>query len=211
MKKKIELLIAYFKGIKTQTVELELSFDEQDHYIDFEYGDYTVPVPTSIKSVFQDIVEHYLDELVSESNYGSDTGYYTIKVRVLPKEKKVKLILFGEMYGEHNDSYSKELTPNDNLSKYMQQNEIDFVSAKYYGGGDNGYIEDVYADGKPNNSNDLEFLLYGFLDSAFSGWEIDDGSSGKIEATREQILIEHEWQTKEPEEINEMDLTIDEN
>lgn len=211
MKNKIKLLLTYFKSIKNQRIEATYYYNDEDHYINFEYGDYTVPVVTSIKSVFVDIVEHYFDDLLSQSERKSDTGYYNIKVMVLPKEEKIKLILLGDILNSSDDFYTKELTSNDNISKYMEQNKIDFVSATYYGSGDNGYIEDVHTDGEPNNNNDLEFLLYGFLENAFLGWEIDDGSSGKIEVTREQILIEHEWITRDSEEINEMDLTIDEN
>ena len=71
---------------------------------------------------------------------------------------------------------------------------------KYDGGGDSGEIKNV-GEGNDGEEYDLsagmEDVIYTYLERSFGGWENNEGASGEITVTKEEIEINHIWNTRD--------------
>ena len=82
----------------------------------------------------------------------------------------------------------------------MDENNLDSIIIEYQGGGDDGYIENK---GKDNNDDEydlsagMEDVVYSYLQQSFGGWENNEGAYGKITVTKEEIQIDHIWNTRD--------------
>jgi hypothetical protein len=57
-------------------------------------------------------------------------------------------------------------------------------------------------------SASIEDICYDLLSGDFSGWEINEGSSGEILIKRDGIYVEHLWNTEE-NITSDLDLILD--
>jgi hypothetical protein len=76
----------------------------------------------------------------------------------------------------------------------MVENGIKTIGAEYSGGGDSGAIDRIYDNNNTTiESTEVENELYDYLNNAFSGWEINEGSNGTIEVDGDEVSLEHIW------------------
>jgi hypothetical protein len=72
------------------------------------------------------------------------------------------------------------------------------VKVDFSGGGDSGYIEEVFTNGQeiPEKIGDW---MYDQLENYYSGWEINEGSSGRFTLDFKDIVINlsHSYNTEE--------------
>jgi hypothetical protein len=100
----------------------------------------------------------------------------------------------AEYLGKSTDGSSFELDESSKIKKYMNENGIETISAEYYGGGDSGAIDRIYDNNNTTiESTEVENELYDYLNNAFSGWEINEGSNGTIEVDGDEVSLEHIW------------------
>ena len=103
---------------------------------------------------------------------------------------------------------------------YFKRTGVEIIEARYSGGGDSGDIDSITVDGESSNitwysnSDDDKLIwntLYDKLESAYGGWEIDDGSAGTIELNNNlEIVISHEWNMREMVDCDDsIEITID--
>ena len=152
-----------------------------------------------------DITDSKVDEIFDMDCY-SETDYYVLTAKILPKEKKIIYSLDFEEYSNQAETYENQLN-NPELEEYFKRTGVEIIEARYSGGGDSGDIDSITVDGKSSNitwhsdSDDDKLIwdtLYDQLESAYGGWEIDDGSSGTIELNNNlEIVISHEWNMRE--------------
>lgn len=157
---------------------------------------------TNNVSIKEDLgVTQIIDDLFTESdlwdklfdNVHEDINYSTVDVYIDVDEKKVWFDAEYESYGSDDSSSEGEIS-----ESWMERLEGRGVyTARYSGGGDDGSIhDDVEFDGDDDyNESEYKNYAYHILGDEYGGWEIDDGSEGKIiintiEGTWE---IEHSW------------------
>ena len=140
-------------------------------------------------------------------NVYSDLESYKLRATFFPFEKKVELYVDAE---ENQTEYREEqgnLGENSEVVAIMKQNEYEEIEFRYNGGGDSGELESVKVNSiddqiynweRDNDKTVIYQKAYDLLESAFAGWEIDDGSSGTIYMfANGSYVIEHEWYTRE--------------
>ena len=138
----------------------------------------------------------------------SETDYYVLNAEIDPKEKKIVYSLAAEYYNNQAETYERKLE-NPELEDYFKTTGVEIIEARYSGGGDSGDIDTITIDGEDSNIrwgtqyDDDKLIwdtLYDNLESAYGGWEIDDGSAGTIELNNNlEIVISHEWNMREME------------
>jgi hypothetical protein len=87
-----------------------------------------------------------------------------------------------------------------NINTFLDEKNIERITIKYQGGGDDGYIENTGVDDKGDEyslSAGMEDVVYSYLEQSFGGWENNEGASGGIIVTKEEIQIDHIWNTRE--------------
>lgn len=177
-------------------------------------------LPQNILDIVVEITDSKINEIFDMDCY-SETDYYSLSAEIDPKEKKIVYSLDAEYYNNQAETYENKLN-NPELEDYFKRTGIEIIEARYSGGGDSGDIDSITIDGKSSNitwhsnSDDDKLIwntLYDQLESAYGGWEIDDGSSGTIELNNNlEIVISHEWSIREMEtcegryEITEDDI-----
>lgn len=164
-------------------------------------------LPQNILDILVEITDSKVDEIFNIDCY-SETDYYVLNSEIDPKEKKIVYSLEAEYYNNQAETYERKLeTPE--LEDYFERTGVEIIEARYSGGGDSGDIDTITIDGEDTNiqygsQDDDEKLiwdtLYGQLENAYGGWEIDDGSVGTIELNNNlEIVISHEWNMREME------------
>jgi hypothetical protein len=214
MKRKFRALLTFLKAYKKDTIGFSWTCFEGE-IPEWEWAHSSIKnIPSNIKDIATDIAEMFWKEVYEEAP-GSDTEYYRIVLTIYPFQNKVEISCDYEMYVEQQESYSRDIS-DEEFIKMFNRKEIDEITARYSGRGDSGEIEYVEIDGESTNfswgtRDDDEKLiqntLYNYLENAYSGWEIDDGSDGEIKIFRPYddtivIDIEHIWNMREMYEAN---------
>jgi hypothetical protein len=212
MKRKFKALLTFLKAYKKDTIGFSWTCYEGE-IPGWEWGHSSIQnIASNIKDIATDIAEMFWKEVYEEAP-GSDTEYYRIVLTIYPFKNKVEISCDYEMYVDESESYSRDIN-NEKFIEMFNRKEIDEITARYNGGGDSGEIEYIEIDGKAANiswgTQDedeklIQNTLYGDLERAFSGWEIDDGSNGGIKIFRPYddtivIDIEHTWNMRIMEE-----------
>lgn len=212
MKRKFKALLTFLKAYKKDTIGFSWTCYEGE-IPGWEWGHSSIQnIASNIKDIATDIAEMFWKEVYEEAP-GSDTEYYRIVLTIYPFKNKVEISCDYEMYVDESESYSRDIN-NEKFIEMFNRKEIDEITARYNGGGDSGEIEYIEIDGKAANiswgtpdedEKLIQNTLYGDLERAFSGWEIDDGSNGEIKIYRPYdstivIDIEHTWNMREMEE-----------
>jgi hypothetical protein len=120
-------------------------------------------------------------------------------------DKKTSDRFYEEILSKWNKEQEKCLEQSQtNLREMLSRRpEIASLEVQYNGSGDNGQVEDVAAYDDKNNrlppDHELdaaaEELVYDLLGVHCPGWEINEGSSGRItiDAKTLKATIDHDW------------------
>ena len=211
MKRKFKALLFYLKGRKIESVNFSWSCYEGE-YPEWEWGYSNVDnIPKNIKDIAAEITEMFWQKVYDEAP-GSDSEYYRIKITIYPFENRAEIGCDYEVYKEDLDTYSTDIKDEEFVEMFNRK-KIKEITGYYSGSGDSGEIYSIQIDGEDINidrtTNQDEKLidgtLYEYLERAFSGWEIDDGSRGEITIYKPHndtivIDISHSWNMREMEE-----------
>jgi hypothetical protein len=222
MKKKFKMLMAYLRGFKKESINFELSISSQDvEEIEIYDG---VDMTSTFYSYFESIVNQYADELYDEGPGSVDNAgdYFYVDGDIYPSENK---IVFNQVrftsYGTEDSGNFYNFEDHEGLGdsiedyfievrKFLDEKKITSVTVSYEGGGDSGYIESTYESEKGTGDlpAGIENICYNLLEE-YGGWEINEGSQGTIVFTKDEIEVNHEWNTEE-DDSNEIDIEITE-
>jgi hypothetical protein len=219
MKRKFRAILSFLKPYQE---EIQFYWRNYDGNTEWDWTMCTKnEIPETIRNLAREIVESLEDEIEDTlyDNCYSESDYYTLNLIVDPVKKTAKIKMEAEYYKTEAETYTNVLT-NPDLRDYFNRNSVEIIEARYSGGGDSGDIDSITIDGEDSNiqwhtADDDEKLiwdtLYDNLENAYGGWEIDDGSAGTIELSRNmEIIISHEWNMREMEYCNEeIEITMD--
>ena len=159
-----------------------------------------VKIPSNFLPLFDMIIEKYGHKIWDESQSENEEEYYRLFIK-FKVESKI-MIITSEITenGEEpaNDSY--ELNDNKEVNSFLDEHNLESIVVKYEGGGDDGYVE---SKGEGNDgveydlSAGMEDVVYTYLERSFGGWENNEGASGLIIVNKNEIEIEHIWNTRE--------------
>jgi len=222
MKNKLRILFKYLKGIGLDKIDFRVDFDEsgiQHFEIDIEYE-----ISDTVENIIYEIIEKYQDRLYEfgPSTLDNPNDYFRVSGEIIPNEGKfifTKIDYQGydtEGSGTYydKDDYEEDESMYDTfieVGKFLDDIRATSVTVGYNGSGDSGAIDINYESeiGSGIVPNDIENICYDLL-SEYGGWEINEGSQGNIVFTKDEIEVNHEWNTQEDynEEINIV-ITLD--
>ena len=222
MKKKFKMLMAYLKGFKKESISFELNINSQDiEEIEIYDG---VDMTSTFYSYFESIVNQYADDLYYEGPGSVDNAgdYFYVDGDIYPSENK---IVFNQVrftsYGTEDSGTSYHFDEYEGFGdsiedffiearEFLDEIKATSVTVSYEGGGDSGYIESTYESEKGTGDlpAGIENICYNLLEE-YGGWEINEGSQGTIVFTKDEIEVNHEWNTEE-DDSNEIDIEITE-
>jgi hypothetical protein len=207
MKNKFLTLMNYLKrrGLKKLNITVDLSYKTIDYmsfYPDIEN------IPSFVEKTIEEIIDMYVDKLWDAgpgSAYEETSDYYSADVDIDSINQTITFTEVGyTLYGSEADGRSyffNDFEEEDSgydmfveVQKFLKKENLDEIQVHYNGGGDSGWIEKSYtsSSGSGDISEEIESICYELLED-FGGWEINEGSSGIITMSNDEINIEHEW------------------
>ena len=202
--------MSFLSKLKEDNIKITLGSDESD--INWYMLEYQSSLPQNIKNLLMDITDSKVNEIFEMDCY-SETEYYELTINIYPKEKKISYSINTQIQEESPDTYEKKLE-NPELEEYFTRTGTEFITADYSGSADDGEINKFKIDGVDTDisyrSDDPDHKLiwdtiYERLESAYGGWEIDEGSVGTIELNNNmEIAISHTWFSNVMESCDEI-------
>jgi len=202
------LLTSFFLFLEQfDTPEASVSFDME--YRDISWWNEKVwinilrkdvNIPSNFLPLFDMIIKKYGDEIWNESSNEEEDDYYRVSISFKVDQRLMIITSVITENGEEPASDDYNLNNNEDVNTFLDEKNIERITIKYQGGGDDGYIENTGVDDKGNEyslSAGMEDVVYSYLEQSFGGWENNEGASGGIIVTKEEIQIDHIWNTRE--------------
>jgi hypothetical protein len=222
MKNKLRILFKYLKGMGIDNITFRADLDNGIEWFELNIED---NASSTIEEIIQDIIEVYQDKLyeLGPGTLDSPNDYFSVDGEILPNEGKfIFTNIDYQGYGteESGTGYGfEEYEEGDSMydtfiavGKFLDEIRATSATVGYSGGGDSGAVDINYET--PNGlsgivPDNIENIAY-YLLQEYGGWEINEGSQGNIVFTKDEIEVNHEWNTQEDynEEINIV-ITLD--
>ena len=206
MKNKFYGFLVYLKSLKVDEVSLNLNMDGRyvDNFDDtFYVSGKHYNIPSNFISFFEKIIEKYTDEIWEYSQNDDGNYYYNVTILVdrINKTMEITSEIQEQISADESDEYDVSTMPL--VQNFLDENNINYFEVNFSGGGDSGELDQNGSDKEDDPSgtigypDELENFFYDKLESSFGGWEINEGSSGKIILDRNNLTIEIELYTDE--------------
>jgi hypothetical protein len=159
-----------------------------------------VNIPSNFLPLFDMIIKKYGDEIWNGSMNEEQDDYYRASISFKVDQRLMIITSVITENGEEPASDDYNLNNNEDVNTFLDENNLERITIKYQGGGDDGYIENTGVDDKGDEyslSAGMEDVVYSYLEQSFGGWENNEGASGGIIVTKEEIQIYHIWNTRE--------------
>jgi len=211
MKNKFYGFLVYLKSLKVDEVRLNLNMDGRyvDNFDDIFYvGSKHYTIPSNFYSFFEKIIEKYTDEIWENSQNENGYEYYHVTILVDRINKTMEITSEIEEQTSVGESDEYDVSTMPLVQNFLDENNINYFEVKFSGGGDSGELNNNGSDEEDGPSetigypDELENFFYDKLESSFGGWEINEGSSGKIILDRNNLTIEIELYSDEWIESN---------
>jgi hypothetical protein len=214
MKRKFEIVNRFLKGYGADSIGFSWNWYEYDtNEPEWQYtwtsfnSEKRINIPENIIDLVIEIVKDYWKETLE---YKSSTESYKIDLTIYPKESRWVINGSYEDIINQPESYNNDIR-DEEFNQYLDDTDIEFVEVEYDGSSDSGWITSIDVDGKSVSATygqrDVKYeplinKLYEILENIVSGWEIDDGSEGRVEIIKKrdqeaQISLEHSWNVRE--------------
>lgn len=204
-KKLFEGLMLYLKlRYKNEpiTVDYQMINTQID---DRDFGSYVIP--QNFMDFIDTIIYDNVDEISNES-YSEVSDWYRLYLEINQVEGYIKFTSECYEYDESPDQYHDNT--NDEEREVLNDLGVTSVTVKYDGYGDSGDIEEVGLDQNAEEidiSTDLLNAFYDRLESAYGGWENNEGAYGTITIDTNDVSIDHIWKDEVLQETP-LDLVI---
>jgi len=178
-----------------------------------------IETPKVLYGLLEDILDHMVQEIESEVyDHSDDITRFDLNVEIFPKKG---LLVYSsadiQSYGKEGESTECEFDEQDEDDNIVIKcreflsnlGNPDSVTISYEGSGDSGALEQngVTSDGRSVDlPSDIEDICYSQLEE-FSGWEINEGSSGEIVITNDSLIVDHYWNREEWDTIS-LDIKV---
>jgi hypothetical protein len=165
----------------------EISYSENYFPTHFD-NNYVAEIPNGLVPILKKIIDHVDDSnLFSNVPDGSDIDYQRFEITIDGEGFK-KEISLTHIFSYFGDGDSQGVEYDEIMEEWEKEGvfnmteipEDGYLTLKYNGGGDSGYIEDRFESGQTVPSI-IEEWCYRELESNFGGWEINEGSQGEFE------------------------------
>jgi hypothetical protein len=218
--KYLRMVCNYLRSMGMTWAEIEYELETWDDTINFnpsqeQYltkftNNYTVDIPFGLKPILRKIID-YCNKyglFGDQSNVSNEISYQRFEIYIDAVKKEIGVIHYWSWYDEQDAegmSWDGKLCAEifDEWKKEGLLDSLDIpedgqLEATYDGGGDSGYLEESFTNGEeiPEKIGDW---MYNQLEYYYSGWEINEGSSGRFTLDFKDIVINlsHSYNTEE--------------
>ena len=208
MKNKLRIICKYLKGMGIEKAPFRIDFEGGIQWFEL---DVPYDISDTIEEIIKDILEIYEDKLydIGPGSLDNPNEYFTASGEIIPSENKIIITEIdyqgydtqasGTYYDK--DDYEEDDSMYDTfiaVGKFLDEIRATSATVSYEGGGDSGYIESTYESEKGTGDvpAKIENLCYSLLEE-YGGWEINEGSQGTIVFTKDEIEVNHEWNTQD--------------
>ena len=197
-KKYLNMVCNYLKsyGMRNGTINIELDNEQQDvseETIDWQYithFDYNsrADIPEGLfpilKKIWSFAVDNNLFEFPDDIEY---VNYQYIEIEIDGLSKDISVKHYYTFYDQSlpqsqlfDSKEDKEMFDGwmDNELKDTEVPESGYLTIRYNGSGDSGYIDSVFDETGDPVPAEIEDWCYRELESNHGGWEINEGSEG---------------------------------
>ena len=208
MKNKLRIICKYLKGMGIEKAPFRIDFEGgiQLFELDVPYN-----ISDTIEEIIKDILEIYEDKLydIGPGSLDNPNEYFTASGEIIPSENKIIITEIDyqgydtETSGTYydKDDYEEGESVYDyfiEVGKFLDEIRATSATVGYSGGGDSGAVDNNYEseNGSGIIPDNIENICYSLLEE-YGGWEINEGSQGNIVFTKDEIEVNHEWNTQE--------------
>jgi hypothetical protein len=195
-------------GMKHGDINFEMEPDDEEISYS-EYGfpthfdnNYYAEIPDGLIPILKKIIDYVDDDgLYSNLPDGSDIDYQRFEITISGVKKEIALT---HIYSYFDEGDSSGIEYDDMIEEWEEKGVFDDVSIpedgyltlKYNGGGDSGYIESDFENGEPSPGA-VEEWCYKQLEDNFGGWEINEGSQGEFQFdfNEKTVILQHTYNT----------------
>ena len=193
-------------GMKYGDINFEMEPDDEEISYS-EYGfpthfdnNYYAEIPDGLVPILKKIIDYVDDDgLYSNLPDGSDIDYQRFEITIDGVKKEISLT---HIYSYYSEGDSTGIEYDDMIEEWEEKGVFDDVSIpedgyltlKYNGGGDSGYIESDFENGEPSPGA-VEEWCYKQLEENFGGWEINEGSQGEFQFdfNEKTVILSHTY------------------
>lgn len=188
-------------NFEMETDDEEISYDPNDFptYFDNNYG---AEIPDGLVPILKKIIDYFDDaDLYSNLPDDGEIDYQRFEITIDGVKREISLTHVFSYFSE-GDSQGVEY--DDMIEEWEEKGVFDDVSIpedgyltlKYNGGGDSGYIESDFDNGEPSPGA-VEEWCYQQLQDNFGGWEINEGSQGEFQFdfNEKTVILQHTYNT----------------
>jgi hypothetical protein len=183
------------------TEDEEISYDPNDFPTYFD-NNYNAEIPDGLVPILKRIIDYFDDaDLYSNLPDGSDIDYQRFEITIDGVKREISLT---HIYSFFSEGDSMGIEYDDMIEEWEEKGVFDDVSIpedgyltlKYNGGGDSGYIESDFENGEPAPGA-VEEWCYQQLSDNFGGWEINEGSQGEFQFdfNEKTVILQHTYNT----------------
>ena len=196
-------------GMRHGDINFEMEPDDEEISYEEEYfptrfdNNYYAEIPDGLAPILKKIINNFGNADLF-SNLPNDVGqidYQRFEITISVGKKEISLTHIYSYFGE-GDSSSIEY--DDMIEEWEEKGVFDDVSIpedgyltlKYDGGGDSGYIQSDFDNGEPS-PGEVEEWCYQQLSDNFGGWEINEGSQGEFQFdfNEKTVILSHTYNT----------------
>lgn len=188
-------------NFEMETEDEEISYDPNDFPTYFD-NNYNAEIPDGLVPILKRIIDYFDDaDLYSNLPDGSDIDYQRFEITIDGVKREISLT---HIYSYFSEGDSMGIEYDDMIEEWEEKGVFDDVSIpedgyltlKYNGGGDSGYIESDFENGEPSPGA-VEEWCYQQLSDNFGGWEINEGSQGEFQFdfNEKTVILQHTYNT----------------
>lgn len=179
----------------------EIAYDPKDFPTHFE-NNYTAEIPDGLVPILKKIIDYVnhdeLHEDIPDSGY---LDYQRFEITIDTVRKEISLT---HIYSYNDEGDSMGVEYDDMIEEWEEKGVFDdteipedgYMTLKYNGGGDSGYIESDFENGE-RSPDEVEQWCYQQLEENFGGWEINEGSQGEFQFdfNEKTVILQHTYNT----------------
>lgn len=188
-------------NFEMETDDEEISYDPNDFPTHFD-NNYTAEIPDGLVPILKKIIDYFDDaDLYSNLPDDGEIDYQRFEITIDGVKREIALT---HIYSYFSEGDSQGVEYDDMIEEWEEKGVFDDVSIpedgyltlKYNGGGDSGYIESDFDNGEPSPGA-VEEWCYQQLSDNFGGWEINEGSQGEFQFdfNEKTVILSHTYNT----------------
>jgi hypothetical protein len=196
-------------GMRHGDINFEMEPDDEEISYEEEYfptrfdNNYYAEIPDGLAPILKKIINNFgnADLFSNLPNDVDQIDYQRFEITISVGKKEIALT---HIYSYFDEGDSSGIEYDDMIEEWEEKGVFDDVSIpedgyltlKYNGGGDSGYIESDFENGEPSPGA-VEEWCYQQLEENFGGWEINEGSQGEFQFdfNEKTVILSHTYNT----------------